>query len=176
MTVSLYDLGVSSYLQTLGALEGILSRGSTHFLKTGIDPDHILRERLYDDMEPFAFQVWNTVHCSSGAIRGLREGAFGPPPPLPEGADFAGLQKIVGQARSKMLELRRDEIDALAGKDVVYRLPSKNIVLPFTAENFVLSFSLPNFYFHATTAYGILRHHGVPLGKRDFLGRMLIKA
>jgi len=46
--------------------------------------------------------------------------------------------------------------------------------LPFTAENFVLSFSLPNFYFHATTAYNILRHRGLPLGKRDFMGKLLI--
>ena len=48
--------------------------------------------------------------------------------------------------------------------------------LPFTAEGFLMSFSLPNFYFHATTAYGILRHKGVPLGKRDFMGRMRMKS
>src|SRR5215475_11889818 len=107
MTVSLYDLSVSSYLQTLGALEGILRKGLAHFLKIGINPDSILQERLYDDMEPFAFQVWNTVHASLGAIRGLREGAFGPPPPAPEGMDFAGLQKIVAQARGEMLQLQR---------------------------------------------------------------------
>jgi hypothetical protein len=48
--------------------------------------------------------------------------------------------------------------------------------IPFTAEGFLLSFSLPNFYFHATTAYDILRHKGVALGKRDFLGKMRLKS
>ena len=65
-------------------------------------------------------------------------------------------------------------MDALAGRDVIFQMRDRKV--PFTAENFLLSFSLPNFYFHATTAYDILRTKGVPLGKRDFLGRMRIKA
>ena len=64
----------------------------------------------------------------------------------------------------------RDEIDALAGGRVVFKLGGNEI--PFTAENFAVSFSLPNFYFHATTAYDILRMKGVPIGKRDFIGAM----
>ena len=57
----------------------------------------------------------------------------------------------------------------------MFEVASLNLKLPFTAENFLLSFSLPNFYFHATTAYDILRHKGVPIGKRDFMGRMRMK-
>jgi len=64
----------------------------------------------------------------------------------------------------------RDEIDALAEGKVVFKMGSTKI--PFTAQNFALSFSLPNFYFHATTAYDILRMKGVKLGKMDFLGAM----
>ena len=62
---------------------------------------------------------------------------------------------------------------ALEGKDVTFQI--RDTKIPFTAEGFVQSFSLPNFYFHATTAYDILRSKGVPLGKRDFLGRMRLK-
>ena len=66
----------------------------------------------------------------------------------------------------------REEIDALAGKPMTFRIGDREI--PFTTENFILSFSLPNFYFHATTLYDILRLHGVPLGKRDFLGSLRV--
>ena len=65
------------------------------------------------------------------------------------------------------------DVNALDGKDIIFQI--RDTKMPFTAENFLLSFSLPNFYFHATTAYDILRTKGVPLGKRDFLGRMRMK-
>ena len=67
-------------------------------------------------------------------------------------------------------QLTPADVNALEGKDVVFQI--RDTKIPFTAEGFVQSFSLPNFYFHATTAYDILRSKGVPLGKRDFLGRM----
>ena len=66
-----------------------------------------------------------------------------------------------------------DAVNALGGRDVVFHLGDHK--LPFTAEGFLMSFSLPNFYFHATTAYDILRTNGVPLGKRDFMGRLKMK-
>ena len=87
--------------------------------------------------------------------------------------DFAGLQKQVSEAREELQKLTPDEVNGLAGKDMVFQLRDNK--LPFTAEGFLLSFSLPNFYFHATTAYDILRTNGVPLGKRDFMGRMKMK-
>ena len=69
--------------------------------------------------------------------------------------------------------LSRQEVDALYGRDVTFQ--AGDMKLPFTAENFLLSFSQPNLFFHATTAYDILRHKGVPLGKRDFLGPLRLK-
>ena len=88
--------------------------------------------------------------------------------------DFAGLQKQVSEAREELQKLKPDEVNGLAGKDMVFQIRDNK--LPFTAEGFLLSFSLPNFYFHATTAYDILRSKGVPLGKRDFLGRLRMKS
>jgi len=69
--------------------------------------------------------------------------------------------------------LTPEAVNALGGKDVTFALGERK--LPFTAEGFLMSFSLPNFFFHATTAYDILRHKGAPLGKRDFMGRLKLK-
>ena len=66
-------------------------------------------------------------------------------------------------------------MEGFIGNDMIFSVPTMNLELPFTAENFLLSFSLPNFYFHATTAYDLLRDQGVSIGKRDFLGAMRIK-
>jgi hypothetical protein len=69
--------------------------------------------------------------------------------------------------------LTPEAVNALGGGDVTFKLSER--ALPFTTEDFLMSFSLPNFYFHAATAYDILRHKGAPLGKRDFLGRLKMK-
>jgi len=86
--------------------------------------------------------------------------------------DYKGLQGLVGDAVAELKTVERDEIDALEGNDMKFKMG--DIEIPFTAENFILSFSLPNFYFHATTTYDILRMAGVPLGKMDFLGEMRV--
>ena len=78
------------------------------------------------------------------------------------------------EAREALSRSSPPTSNAVQGKDMTFQL--RDMKMPFTAEGFLLSFSLPNFYFHATTAYDILRHKGVPLGKRDFLGRMRIKS
>ena len=174
MAVSLYDLSVTNYLQTLGAMEGFLAKGIAHFQESKTDPNDILETRLVADMLPFKFQVWATAHHSKAAIDGVKEGVFGPPAPIPATIDYTGLQKAVTEARESLQQVKPEELDALQGKDVTFQLP--NMKIPFTAEGFLLSFSLPNFYFHATTAYDILRHKGVPLGKRDFLGKMRLKS
>ena len=69
--------------------------------------------------------------------------------------------------------MEADEVNAMAGKDVVFSM--KDVTIPFVAEDFLMSFSIPNFHFHATTTYDILRMKGVTLGKRDYLGKLAIK-
>ncbi len=80
---------------------------------------------------------------------------------------------MVADASSALTALKPEAVNALAGRDVAFQFGERK--LPFTAEEFLMSFSLPNFFFHATTAYDILRHNGVPLGKRDFMGKLRIK-
>ncbi len=87
--------------------------------------------------------------------------------------DYAALQALVTEARDELSVLTPEAVDALVGRDVTFKVGDR--ALPFTAEGFLMSFSLPNFFFHAITAYGILRHKGAPLGKRDFMGRLRLK-
>lgn len=172
MPFSLYDATVANFQQGLAALDAILGRAQTHFPQQGTPLDEIVGARLAPDMLPFSFQIVSAAHHSLGALSGARQGLFKPPSP-PEGLDFARLQALVAQARHGLGEMARDEVDALVGKDMVFELGERR--LPFLAEDFLLSFSVPNFYFHATTAYDLLRHRGMPLGKRDYLGRLRLK-
>jgi uncharacterized protein len=172
MAISLYDLTVPSFLQVVGAVEGFLGKGLAHFKEKDVDPNSIVEYRLFDDMLPFRFQVLAVSMHSIGAIKGVKAGAFSPPGQLPQ-LDYAGLQKTVSEAREALEQLKPDEVNSCDGKDVLFSV--RDIKMPFTAQGFLQSFSMPNFYFHATTAYDMLRLKGVPVGKRDFLGKMKLK-
>jgi hypothetical protein len=171
MAISLYDLSVANFLQTVGAVEVFLGRAAAHFKEKGVDPNEVVEARLAPDMLPFKFQIQSVAHHSLGAIHGVQAGQFSPGGPTAD--TYAGLQKIVADAYEALQKLTPGDVNAFEGKDVAFQF--RDTKIPFTAEGFVQSFSLPNFYFHATTAYDILRSKGVPLGKRDFLGRMRLK-
>lgn len=173
MTISLYDTTVALFIQTLGAMDGFLKRGLAHCEDNNIDTNAIIETRLFDDMLPFRYQVQATIGHSVAAIEGVKAGLFKPPYGDP-GATYSGLQAAVTGALDALKAYTPDEINALEGRDVLFALGERQ--MPFVAEGFLHTFSLPNFHFHATTAYDILRSRGVPLGKRDYLGRLRIKA
>lgn len=170
MAISLYDVSVTSFLQILGGVEGFLAKGLAHCTEKGLDPNEIVETKLFPDMAPFRFQIVSVAHHAAGGVRGAIAGAFSPPKPM--GEDYPALQKLVSDARASLEAIKPDEVNGIEGKDVIFSIGDRKI--PFKAEGFLMSFSLPNFYFHATTAYDILRQKGVPLGKRDFLGKMRI--
>jgi hypothetical protein len=172
MPASLYDLSVASYLQTVDAVGGFLAKGLDHCKGCGADPAKMVEARLAEDMLPLRFQIVSVAHHSLGAIEGMKKGVFSPPGKS-DALDYASLQKLVSDTSEGLRRLSREEVDALSGRDMIFQIGERKV--PFTTDNFLLSFSLPNFYFHATTAYDILRNNGVPLAKRDYLGRMRIK-
>ena len=172
MAITLYDVSVTSFLQTLGAVAGFLEKGRAFLLETGKDPDAFVETQLHGDMLPFRFQVVSVAHHSRGAIEGCQAGVFRPPP-ASDGLKYADLQGRVAEAIAALKALTPEAVNALEGRDMVFQLGERQ--LPFTAENFLLSFSLPNLHFHATTAYDILRQAGAPLGKRDYMGQMRMK-
>lgn len=169
MTTSLYDLSVPTFLQTVGAMDGFLGRARTHCVATGADPDDFVQARLFDDMAPLHFQIEATWHHAVWGLEAVKTGVFCPPAllgPVP----FADLQALIRKAQTQLEAFTADEVNSWTGKALDLQIGPRR--LAFTSETFMLSFSLPNFYFHVVTAYDILRAQGVPLGKRDFEGRL----
>jgi uncharacterized protein len=172
MAFSLYEATIPAYRQILGALGGLLGKAESYCAEQKLAAEEIIQARLAPDMLPFAYQVKSSVVHSLGAIEGLRKGVFSPdmtPPPQ----SFSALKARIADALAALEALDAAEIDAFLGRDMRFAFGERH--LDFTAENFLLSFSQPNFYFHASTAYDILRWKGLPLGKRDFMGRTRIK-
>lgn len=173
MAISFYDITVASYLQTVGAVAGFLQRGLDHCRDNDIDPAELVESRLCGDMLPLRFQILSVAHHSLGAIDGVKNGLFSPRADTDQ-PDYAALQKRISDTQAGLQKLTAAEVDALADAEVIFQM--RDLKMPFTALGFVTSFSLPNFYFHAATAYDILRAKGVPLGKRDFLGQLRMKS
>lgn len=172
MSFTLYDASVAGFIRTTEAVAGILKKGREFYHDQAMDLDSATEERLCGDMLPLHFQINSVRHHSIGAIEGIRSGSFSPPKPLPK-TDYLSLEELVAQTLHDLKELKPDEVNGMFGKDMKFTMPGME--LPFTAENFLMSFSIPNYFFHATTAYDILRMKGVPLGKRDFVSRPVIK-
>jgi hypothetical protein len=169
MAFSLYAGTVLSYRQILESVSGLLDKAEAFCAEKEIVPEEIIQARLAPDMLPFSYQVKSTVVHSLGAIEGVRNGVFSPDTSPPPGT-FPELKARIASALAALEAIPASEVDSFVGRDM--RFVSGNRHVEFTGENFLLYFSQPNFYFHATTAYDILRWKGVPLGKRDFVGRV----
>ena len=169
MSISLYDLSVPTFLQTVDALAGILDRAAEHCQQTGGDPDDFVEVRLIDDMAPFHFQIEAAWHHAVWGLEAARTGVFAPPAlvgPVP----FRDLREMMEQAKRASEALEPGEVNSWAGKHLNLQIGPRK--LAFTSETLILSFSIPNFFFHVVTAYDILRMRGVPIGKRDYEGRL----
>jgi len=173
MAIALYDIIVLGSQQTVGAMEGVLQKGLDFCREQGRDPDELLDARIHPDMLPFRFQMHSVIKHSVDAIECAKAGFFGRPPDTPP-YDYAQLQAAIASASAQLKTYTADEINALQGRELVFQ-PGGSKML-FNTEDFLLTFSLPNLHFHATTAYDILRGQGAPVGKRDYLGRMRVKA
>ena len=172
MSFSLYDAVIPSNLQILGALNRLLEKAEVFCAESGIAQAELIDTRLAPDMLPLGYQVNSCAVHSIGGIEGARAGSFSPDMSAWP-TDFAGLSAVVQRASADLSSLDRGAVDALTEADTQFAFGETK--LPFTGANFLLSFSQPNFYFHATTAYAILRARGMKLGKRDFMGMPRIK-
>ena len=167
MSLSISSVGVASFLQTLGALSKILDKAAAHCATKKIDPAVMLQMRLAPDMFPFVKQVQLVCDFAKNTVGRLT----GEPPKFPDDEKtFDELKARIAKTIDYVKGFSSADIDATAGKDVTFPIgPQQTMTLKGT--DYLLGFGLPNFYFHAATAYDILRHAGVELGKRDFLGR-----
>jgi hypothetical protein len=167
MSFSLYEAVVPSNLQILGALAQVMEKAKSFCAERGLSEAEMIDARLAPDMLPLGYQVKSCVVHSIGAIEGARSGSASPDwSEWP--TDFDGLKGVLQRASAELSALDRNTVDQLTESDLNFVAGERK--LSFNGANFLLSFSQPNFYFHATTAYAILRAQGVTLGKRDFLG------
>jgi hypothetical protein len=154
-------------------MSGLLAKAEAFCAEKNLAPGELIQARFAEDMHPFAYQIKSTVVHSVGAIEGVRRGVFSPDRSTPL-QDFAGLKRQITDGIASLAAIDAAEVNGFIGRDMVFAFGDRQI--GYTAENFLLSFSQPNFYFHATTAYDLLRWKGVQIGKRDFIGRARIKA
>jgi hypothetical protein len=168
MSFSLYFAVVPSYLQILDGLSGLIGNAESFCSEKGMAPEQIIEARLVEDMQPFAYQVKSAAVHSLGAIEGVRRGVFSPDTTKPP-QSFAALKTRIAETHAGLSAIEPGEVDGFIGRDMRFSFGERHI--DYRAEEFLLSFSQPNFYFHATTAYDIMRWKGVQIGKRDFLGR-----
>lgn len=166
MTTPIYKSTIGVMIRQAEALAAIVATGREHL---GDGADAFINERLTDDMLPFSFQIRAVCHSSWGNVEAIRTGQASPPPEM-EISTYADLESLLAETITKLKSVDPAELDGLLDKDLVFVLGDFKI--PFKGLGFLTSFALPNFYFHATTAYNLLRQKGVAIGKRDYLGAM----
>ncbi len=168
MPLTLHAALVPTYQQMLGAVSGLIDKAESWCGDQECDAAQLIDARLADDMLPFGYQVQSCWVHSAHAIASCAEGQFAPyRDPWPD--SFAGLRDKVEQAQTGLAALDEAQLEAMADKDVVFSIGDK-FRKEFTVSDFLLSFSQPNFFFHVTTAYAIMRHAGIKVGKMDYVG------
>jgi hypothetical protein len=166
MTLSMYQASLPVFHHQLGALSNILGKGEAYAKARGIAPTVLIGYRLAPDMLPLSAQVQIAADAAKGAaarLAGVESPSF-----ADTETTFEELRARCTRTQAYLDGFTADQIDGSEEREVVLKLRDTSV--SFKGQQYLLGFALPNFYFHVTTAYAILRHCGVDLGKRDFLG------
>jgi uncharacterized protein len=166
MSFSIYQASVPVFLQTLGSLSTILAKAAAHAEAKKIEPSVFCQTRLYPDMLPFSRQV--SMTCDFAKFGTARLAGQEAPKFSDDERDFAELQARVARTLDYVRSVPQADIEA--GADRTVSLKIAGTLQEFKGSVYLMHFALPNLFFHATTAYAILRENGVELGKRDFIG------
>jgi hypothetical protein len=167
MAISMYKASVPIFVQFLTSLSAILDKAAAHAEAKKIDPSVLLNARLFPDMFPVVRQIRAATDHAINACGKLAEAE--PPSFSNNEASIPELKDRIAKTVDFIKALSPAKIDGTEDKPVTLVFPNGN-KREFTGQSLLLNFCLPNFYFHATTAYDILRHCGVEVGKRDFMG------
>jgi uncharacterized protein len=166
MPLSMYQASVPLFRQTLSALSGILDKAAAYAAARKIEPQVLLGARLYPDMFPFARQVQLTTDFAKGASARLAGVEI--PKYEDTEASFDELKARIAKTLDFIKGLKPAQIDGSEEREITLTIAGQP--MNFKGQGYLTGFALPNFYFHATTAYDILRHSGLEIGKRDFIG------
>ena len=165
--MSFYDATVPAYLQVLGSLSGLLTKAEAHCKAKNIQPDVLLGARLYPDMLPLSKQI--QLACDF-ATRGCARVTHSEVPATPDTEKtFEELRQRLAKTSDYVKSFKSAQFEGADTRDVTFPMgPDKTMTLK--GQQFISNYSLPQFYFHAAIAHGLLRHNGVEIGKRDYMG------
>lgn len=166
MTISMYHASAPRFAAMLRNLDAILAKAQVHAAAKKIDPTVLMGARLFPDMLPFAKQVQIATDHAKGAVARLA----GADVPRYEDTEqsFDELRARVARTITFVESFAPNQIDGAEDRAIALRVGGRD--LSFTGQPYLLAFAIPNFYFHLVTAYNILRHNGVEIGKGDYLG------
>ena len=166
MAITIYDQIVPVFSNMLSNLDKVFTKAEADAETRKIDPQVFVDARLAPDMLPLTRQVQiMTDQAKGGASRlaGLE------PPKWPdEEKTFADLHARIAKTIAHLKSFKPAQFEGAETRSIELKFPQRTFT--FTGKEYLLNFVTPNFYFHYTTAYAILRHNGVPIGKGDFLG------
>ena len=167
MTISMYQASVPRFVNILGNLSGILDKAQAHIDAKKIDATVLTGYRLFPDMLPMSTQVQIACDTAKGVVARLA----GVEIPAYEDNEktLAELKARVAKTIAFIKTMTPAQIDGTEDKEIITKRGDKET--RYTGMQFLLGHAVPNFYFHVTTTYNILRHNGVEIGKRDFLGQ-----
>ena len=166
MTISMYQASAPRFANTLKNLSAILDKAQAHADARKIDPRVLTAARLYPDMFPMSRQVQSACDTAKGAVARLA----GVEIPVHEDTEqtLEELKARIAKTIAFINTVKPAQVDGSEEREVVLKFRSGEV--KFKGMQYLLGHALPNFYFHATTAYDILRHNGVEVGKRDYIG------
>ncbi len=167
MTSPMYINSVPVFKQLLNALKAILTQAQAHVVANSIEPDAFLQARLYPNMFPLVKQV----QIAADFARGISARLAGIAVPVYDGKEnsFADLDGLLAQTLEFLDSADPSKFDGSETNEIVLR-PGTPKEKKLTGQAYLTNYGLPQFLFHVTTAYAILRHNGLPIGKRDFMG------
>lgn len=166
MSLSMYQASVPVFARMFENLSKILEKAEQFAEEKKIDPSVLINARLAPDMYPLSRQVQIATDMAKGCAARLA----GMEVPVYEDNEttFPELQERIAKTLAFIQSVSADQIDGSEERHITLKLRSREV--SFTGQSYLLHFVLPNFYFHVTTAYAILRHNGLAIGKMDFIG------
>lgn len=165
-SLSMYDASIPVFIRYLTNLSAILEKGVAHAKEQGIDPQTLIDTRLVADMDALPAQIQRASDAAKGAAARLA-GVEVPSFPDDE-TTFAQLQERIAKTIGFLKTIRAEQMEGSESRSIELKMRTGPVT--FDGKTYLLSFALPNFFFHVTTAYGLLRHKGVQIGKLDYLG------
>lgn len=172
MAISMYDASVPVFIKTLGDLDAVLRKGEAFAAERKIDPSVLINMRLAADMFPLSRQVQIATDNAKGPaarLAGVERPAFDDTE-----TTFADLHARIAKTVDFLRTLTRGQFEGAEDRPI--ELSVRGNELKFRGAPYLFHFALPNFFFHVTTAYDILRHAGVAIGKTDYLGSQPVAA